>query len=459
MIALKSGQVIRQASESQFNFQLPKGHILFWAAFEKDSQVWVVEANESKLKEILSAIQKRIQQTADPFLFLKYVCALEHAEQLLPFLDAELKVKGIKVEGKLLRSGPLQGHLDFVQRKLRVEKKIRLMIVDDSKTIRDLLRTIFSKDPDFEIVAVVDHPHQAQKLIPEIKPDVITLDIHMPEMDGVTLLKSYINQYPIPTVMISSITMEEGPMVFNALEAGAVDYFQKPSFNELAQLAPLMIETVKEASRSKVKVKAPVTLPAKKVFNGRVDDRTLWVMGASTGGTEALKEVFMGLPEKIPPTLVVQHIPAVFSKAFAERLNQICPFDVKEAQEGDIVRPNQVLIAPGGFQMEVVQQGLDLVVKITDAPPMNRHKPSVDYLFQSVAKIGKGKKLVAAILTGMGADGARGLKILKDLGAKTVVQNEATCIVFGMPKEAIKHGGADHVLPLDEIALKMLGLS
>ncbi len=464
-ITLKDKQILKESDAASISFCLPPGHLLLWGAFEKQSVAWVVEAKEERIRDVIKLISSEVTSKRNSFQFVKYIFATSeaHANQGLSqsiekLLDAELKNHDVKVEGKLLRRGILKGELDFSRRRLRIEKKMRLMIVDDSKAMRDLLANVFSKDTDIEVVATVEHPHLAQKLIPELKPDVITLDIHMPDMDGVTLLKSYMSANPIPTIMISSLTMEEGPLVLNALEAGAVDYIQKPSFNELSALGPLMIEKVKEASRSKVKIKRSFDHGKHSLNTGTIDERALVVIGSSTGGTEALKQVFLSLPASIPPILVVQHIPAVFSKAFADRLNQLCPFDVKEAKDGDLILPNQVLIAPGGFQMEAVMKGTDWRVKVTDAPPMNRHKPSVDFLFDSLVQNSANLNLTAVILTGMGADGARGMKALKAVGAHTVAQDEATCVVFGMPKEAIRMGGVDEVLPLDGIASKIMAL-
>ena len=466
MVTLQSGQIIKQQINESVSFLLPVAHVLLWADFEKNGLAWVIEAKPERLSEVLAAISKQIKTGGDVFRFVKYAFACDSGEknaesnkEFEKSLDAELKKLGIKVEGKLVRAGTLHGLLDFKAKRLRIEKRIKLMIVDDSKTIRDLLSSIFSKVPEIEVVAVVDHPHKAQKLIPELKPDVITLDIHMPDMDGVTLLKSYIPKFPIPTIMISSLTMEEGPMVLNALESGAVDYIQKPSFSELAMLAPLMIEKVKEASRSKVKIEKSHESSKTAKFTGKIDESSLIVIGSSTGGTEALKQVFLSMPAAIPPTLVVQHIPPVFSKAFADRLNQLCPFEVREAKDGDLVAPNLVLIAPGGLQMEVVAKGSELRVKISDAAPMNRHKPSVDFLFDSLVKYAEKFNLAAVILTGMGADGARGLKALKDKGARTIAQDEASCVVFGMPKEAIRMGGVDFILPIQDIGAKIMNLA
>jgi chemotaxis protein methyltransferase CheR len=337
---------------------------------------------------------------------------------------------------------------------VRLKKKSKVLIVDDSKTIRQLLREIVAQDPDLEVVGEAENPLEVDGLIASLKPDVLTLDIHMPQMDGVTLLKQIFPKYRLPTVMISSISREEGPAVLNALEAGAVDYIQKPQggrFSESAQLVRDRIRTAAQANTKAVRRR-----PKKAVATGPLSDQALVLIGASTGGTEALRVVLEGLPDQIPPILIVQHIPPVFSAAFASRLDALCRFDVREAKDGDEIKANQVLIAPGGHQMGI-KVGADgrMRVAITDDAPVNRHRPSVDYLFRSVRESGVGG-IVAGVLTGMGADGARELKNLRDAGAKTFAQDEATSIVYGMPKEAYRMGGVQSVVALDHVATTIL---
>ncbi len=325
---------------------------------------------------------------------------------------------------------------------------IKILIVDDSKTIRDLLSKIFSSDAELEVVATADRPSQVEELIQKHKPDVITLDIHMPEMDGVTLLKKIFPKYRIPTVMISSISMEEGPMVLNALESGAVDYIKKPDFKELSAVKPVIIEKVKAAAQANL-VQGGASKVTKK-STAKLDLNTIVAIGSSTGGTEALRAILTQLPKEIPPIIIVQHIPPVFSLAFAKRLNELCAFDVKEAEDQDELRPGQVYVAPGGKQMKVFKSGTGFKLEINNDDPVNRHRPSVDYLFDSVAEVIKGRA-IGLVLTGMGADGAKGLLKMKKSGARTICQDEKSCVVFGMPKEAIKAGGADQVMHLDDI--------
>lgn len=350
-----------------------------------------------------------------------------------------------------LRVGPAVRPTAKAQEK---KEKARVLIVDDSKTIRQLLSMLFSNDPELEVVGAAELPSQAARMIEELKPDVITLDIHMPEMSGVELLQRYLPQNPIPTVMISSISMEEGTQVLHALELGAVDYIQKPSFEELDRIAPLIVEKVKIAAKVRLRKQAGSTLPRSSrllAFGNNINRSIIVAIGASTGGTEALRNIFTRLPAEIPPIIVVQHIPPIFSRAFANRIAELCPFEVKEAEEGDEIRPNRILIAPGGLQMGVEPHQSGYRVRIKDDPPVNRHKPSVDYMFDSVAK-NVGRNSIGIIMTGMGRDGAAGLLKMKQAGARTLAQDEASCVVYGMPKEAVKIGAADVVKPLADIA-------
>ncbi len=326
--------------------------------------------------------------------------------------------------------------------------KIKILIVDDSKTIRTILNKMFSTDPSFEVIGMLENPTQVESFIEKNRPDVITLDIHMPEMDGVTLLKQIYPKFKIPCVMISSISLQEGPMVFDALESGAVDYIQKPEAKDIEALTPVFIEKIKMASNVRSQDKSKHILTKVKAQS---DINALVVIGSSTGGTEALRHILTALPDQIPPILIVQHIPAVFSLAFAKRMNELCSFEVKEAENGDEVMPNRVLIAPGGFQMKMIHRNNKTYVEINSDEPVNRFRPSVDYLFSTVVQ-NLFCHTVAVILTGMGRDGAREMLNLKKKGAVTIAQNEESCIVFGMPREAILIGAADYVEHLSNIA-------
>lgn len=335
-------------------------------------------------------------------------------------------------------------------------EKTRVLIVDDSQTIRQLLEKVLGKDDQIEVVGTIANPLEVEAALQRLKPDVITLDIHMPEMDGVSLLKKIVPTYKIPTVIISSISKEEGPQVLAALEAGAVDYIQKPSFKDLDKVGPQIIESVKMAAKAKVSTRK--STPARRLSRTSSYAGTGFVViGSSTGGTEALRQILETLPAEIPPIMIVQHIPAVFSKALADRLNDLCPFEVKEVEHNDLVKPNTVYIAQGGTQMSLNCLQGEYRLLVNDDPPVNRHKPSVDYFFKTVSQF-KGIPLVGVILTGMGADGARMLKVLRDQGARTIAQDKETSVVWGMPREAAQLGGAEFVLPIYSIAEKIVDL-
>ncbi len=340
-----------------------------------------------------------------------------------------------------------------VDQKLILKKKLKVLIVDDSKTIRNLLKRVFSSTKDIEVVAMAEKPSEVEALINEHQPDVLTLDIHMPEMTGVELLKIIAPKYNIPTIMVTSISMEEGPLVLEALENGAFDYIQKPEISQLAEVSEALISRVREAGASK-KSAASISKLGTRPVNSLNQD-ALVVIGSSTGGTNALKDILTKLPAEIPPMMIVQHIPPVFSKAFADRMNTLCPFVVKEASDGDVVVKNTVYVAPGGQQMKPVNKGGTIVIEINDDPPVNRFKPSVDYLFKHALPLVKRRHVVSVILTGMGKDGAREMLSLRNAGALTIAQNEESCVVYGMPKEAIEMGSAIAIEHKDDIASKI----
>ncbi len=343
-------------------------------------------------------------------------------------------------EKKRVVSTPSEAHL-------QVRK---VLIVDDAPVIQKILRKILESDPEIQIVGVANNPIEAEPLIQALKPDVITLDIFMPQMNGIEFLESIWPKYKIPVVMISSLGKNEGDMVLQALELGAVDYIQKPDLANIEAESSYLCEKIKMAARAKLQreqrtAKKKITAE----WNGDHSE-VLIAIGSSTGGTIALAEILRSLPTKIPPILIVQHIPYEFSLKFATRLNEMCPFEVRAAKDRDELVPNLVLIAPGGYQMRVERTGGKLIVRINNDPPVNRHKPSVDYLFDSVAEI-RGKRIIGVLLTGMGADGARGLLKLRQRGARTVAQDEESSVVFGMPKAAIDLGAAERVAALGSI--------
>ncbi len=331
---------------------------------------------------------------------------------------------------------------------LNTGKKIKVLIVDDSQTIRRVLTSIFEEDPMIEVIGALEKPSLVEPFLEKNKPDVITLDIHMPEMDGVALLKKISPKFSIPTIMISSITKEDGPYVFDALANGAFDYIQKPSFKEISSLGPHILERVRQAAQSRVGKRAEKSDLVQ--INEAWTNDCFLLLGASTGGTEALATLLRQFPDQIPPILVVQHIPPVFSKAFAERLDGMFRFKVVEAADGELIEPNKVFIAPGGRHMGVSKRGGRFYIAISDDPPVNRHRPSVDFMFHSAVKAGI-RPVVGCILTGMGGDGAKGLLELRRQGHHTIGQDEASCVVYGMPKCAFELGAVEVVAPIEKM--------
>ncbi len=345
---------------------------------------------------------------------------------------------------------------------LNPPSKIRVLVVDDSAIVRKILTDALSTEPDIEVVGAAPDPFVARDKILALRPDVLTLDIEMPRMDGVSFLRKLMRYHPIPTIIISSLTQASSQAAVEALQAGAVEVLAKPdgpySVGELRQVLASKIRAAAASRPRRPSVEeAPAAPPVQPQLRApSASAVTMIAIGASTGGTEAILEVLTHLPGNAPPIVIVQHIPAVFSKAFADRLNGLCAMEVKEACQGDELQPGRALIAPGGFHMLVKRHPGGHHVELTATlPPVCYQRPAVDVLFQSVAEIA-GPSTVAAILTGMGSDGAQGLAALKSAGAKTIAQDEASCVVFGMPKEAIRLGGVDSILPLDRVAAGIL---
>lgn len=333
-----------------------------------------------------------------------------------------------------------------------VVPKIRVLCIDDSPTIHRLLGHIFESAPDIEVVGTVLDPFLTEEAINKHKPDILTVDIHMEGLNGVELLKKILPKYPIPSLLVTSLSINDGPLVIEGLQSGAVDHIQKPTVENIDRFAEEIIEKVRAAAISRVR------LPSKgnknrRFDSARLDTRALIAIGASTGGTEALASLLSELPSQIPPIFVVQHIPEQFSRAFASRLNDICAFDVLEARDGLRVQTGCVYIAPGGKHMKVHKNHLgQLSIEVTDGDPVNRHKPSVDVLFRSLLGICPEGKSMALLLTGMGSDGAQGLLDLKNSGVLTIAQDAESCVVYGMPKVAKELGAATEILPLAEMA-------
>jgi two-component system chemotaxis response regulator CheB len=339
--------------------------------------------------------------------------------------------------------------------------RIRVLTVDDSALMRQVLATLLSKDPEIEVIGSAPDPFIAREKIKALNPDVITLDVEMPKMDGLTFLEKLMRGHPMPVVMVSSLTEAGCQTTLRALELGAVDFITKPKIDlreGMEEVAQDLIAKVKAAAQAKVRGKgggSGVGGPgvASPLMSGAAMIKTtdtIIAIGASTGGTEAVKDVLMALPPNTPPILITQHMPEHFTKTWADRMNTLCRISVKEAEEGDSVLPGHALIAPGNYHMTLVRSGARYTVRINQDPPVNRHRPSVDVMFASVAQYA-GPNAVGVILTGMGGDGAKEMLTMKRAGAFTMAQDEASCVVFGMPKEAIKQGGVDKILPLAEI--------
>ena len=344
--------------------------------------------------------------------------------------------------------------------------KIKVLIVDDSAVVRQTLADIISNEPDMEVAATASDPFYAAERIEKELPDVITLDIEMPRMDGLTFLQKIMSQHPIPVVICSSLAGEGSDSAFKAMSYGAVSIITKPKMGTKQFLEESRI-TIADAIRGAAaanlkkisashpaiepKVSADVILPpVKKSILTETTDKVILV-GASTGGTEALSSFLQALPSNIAGLVIVQHMPENFTRSFAERLDTLCRITVKEAKNGDSVLRGQALIAPGNLHTMLKRSGARYYVEVKDGPLVTRHRPSVDVLFRSGA-ITAGKNAVGVIMTGMGDDGSKGMKEMKDAGAYTIAQDEASCVVFGMPKEAIKLGAVDTILPLNDIA-------
>lgn len=341
-----------------------------------------------------------------------------------------------------------------------MKKRIRVLVVDDSALTRQIIVQGLSGDPGIEVVGSAPDPFYARDMIVEHLPDVMTLDVEMPRMDGLDFLRRLMPQYPIPVVMVSSLTEKGKQVTLDALEAGAVDFVLKPSAHPGRNLASVMMELrtkVKIAAScdvSKWKAERPLPVKTRSRSLAESTDKVI-AIGASTGGTEALRQVLTQFPAATPGVVVVQHMPPGFTSMFAGRLNQICQMEVKEAESGDRILAGRILIAPGGLQMKVKRSGGIYKVECYGEEKISGHCPSVDVLMHSVAEEA-GANGVAAILTGMGSDGAEGMLAMRRNGARTVAQDEATSVVFGMPKVAFEKGGAESLKPLSEIAETIL---
>jgi two-component system, chemotaxis family, protein-glutamate methylesterase/glutaminase len=355
------------------------------------------------------------------------------------------------------------------------DRRIKVLIVDDSALVRSILSDVLSRDPALEVVGTASDAHMAREKIKRLNPDVLTLDVEMPKMDGLTFLHNLMRLRPMPVVMVSTMTERGAETTLDALAMGAVDFLTKPRIDVAAKLPEYceeLIGKIKAASRASVRAldaqraelvrpkNQTVVVPTGKVAAARTmrtTDRII-AIGASTGGTEAIKRVLVGMPADTPGILVTQHIPKAFSASFARRMNECCTMTVTEAEDGQQVLAGHVYIAPGDQHLYLIRDGARYVCRLDNGEPVNRHKPSVDVLFNSVAK-SAGENAIGVLLTGMGKDGARGLKEMRAAGSRTVAQDEATSVVWGMPGEAVSIGAAEQVVAIDEMAACVLALA
>ena len=349
--------------------------------------------------------------------------------------------------------------------------KTRVVVVDDSALVRSLLTEIINRQPDMQCVGAAADPLVAREMIRELNPDVITLDVEMPRMDGIDFLAKLMRLRPMPVVMVSTLTERGADVTLRALELGAIDFVAKPKIgvaDGLRLLAEDITDKVRIAATAQVRKPAPrepgsaggVASPTSKppasiTALGRLSTEKVIFLGASTGGTEATKEVLMALPPDAPAVMITQHMPPGFTRSYAARLDGLCRISVTEASDGERVLPGHAYIAPGGLHLSVERSGANYIARVRDGEPVNRHKPSVEALFLSAARV-VGPNALGVMLTGMGADGAKAMKAMRDAGSWNVAQDEASCVVFGMPKEAIAAGAIHEVLPLGAIALRLI---
>lgn len=340
--------------------------------------------------------------------------------------------------------------------------KIRVLCVDDSALVRGLMTEIINSQPDMEVVATAPDPLVARELIKQHNPDVLTLDVEMPRMDGLDFLERLMRLRPMPVLMVSSLTERGSEITLRALELGAVDFITKPRLgirDGLMEYSELIADKIRATSRARLRPQTPASAAAPapaRLTRPLASTEKIVVIGASTGGTEAIKDVLQPLPPDSPAILITQHMPAGFTRSFAQRLDSLCAVTVSEAVHGERVLPGHVYLAPGGeMHMKLARSGANYVIELEAGPPVNRHRPSVDVLFESAAATA-GKNAIGVILTGMGKDGASGLLSLKRAGAQTLAQDEASCVVFGMPREAIALGAADEIVPLGNMSERIL---
>ncbi len=333
---------------------------------------------------------------------------------------------------------------------------IRVLVVDDSQAVRELFRAALSREPDIEVVGEAPDPYVARQLMAVLKPDVLTLDMEMPRMDGLTFLRKVMEHAPLPVVVVSSITAKGGELAMQAFEAGAIEVLQKPAGpNSVHALSVNLIAAVRAAASARVKKSVAAAAEVRALPRLKAQAESVLAIGASTGGTVALELLLRQLPANAPPTLITQHMPPMFTDAFAKRLDRLCAVTVREARDAEPLEIGTVLVAPGGKHLLLRQQGVHFVAEVRDGPKVSGHCPSVDVLFRSVARAA-GARAAGVILTGMGKDGAAGLLEMRQAGAATFAQDEDSCVVYGMPKAAVDLGAVDETVPLWRMTHRLL---
>ncbi len=366
---------------------------------------------------------------------------------------------------------PVGGHCESGCALTPAGVKTRVLVVDDSALVRGLLAEILNRQPDMECVGAAGDPHVAREMIRKLNPDVLTLDIEMPKMDGIDFLRRLMLLRPMPVVMVSTLTERNAEATLRALELGAIDFVAKPRIgiaDGLQRLSQDITDKVRIAARASVRKRqaavpplmpqtagAPPENQQQPGPHGRLSTEKIVFIGASTGGTEATREVLMQLPPDFPALMITQHMPAGFTRSYAARLDGLCRIRVAEARDGERVLPGHAYIAPGGFHLSLARSGANYIARVHDGEAVNRHKPSVEVLFQSAAQVA-GPNALAVMLTGMGADGATAMKAMRDAGSFNIAQDEASCVVFGMPREAIAAGAVHEVLALSKIAARLI---
>lgn len=426
------GQIIKTEGTAQF--QMPASCVLVWREASKTEAIFC-----ESIKDVPGLW---LSDKKSPW---KVFGVFSDIKKIFPDFNIPAGSKVVDLSpGAQIQLNTEEGKVRF----LGIRKK-RVVIVDDSSTIRKLLRHIISSFENWEVVAEVESAEGIPEALKKFHPDLVTLDLHLGKMNGVEAMRKYLAPQRFPTLLVTSQPKEDGGLVMDALASGALDYLQKPQSGKWEEMKEELHLKMEAALKSKWQVSSSFrkTMDLNSLTNFDPNQHLI-AIGSSTGGTQALQEILTRLPSKIPPMLVTQHIPAGFSKALAKRLNDLCPFEVKEAEDGDEVRPNRVLIAPGDHHMKLSKNGNK--VEVFAGEPVNRFRPSVEVMFKSIRSNAK-NQVTAVMLTGMGKDGAEAMLELKKAGAFTIAQDEASCVVFGMPKEAIRIGAAENVKSLTEI--------